>query len=194
MSAFTTSTVRRIVSSGDADLYVEQRGTGPDVLLLNGLGDTVETWEAQFDALTDRYRLTAFDTRGCGRTVAPADSITIPALAADAAAVIDAMGLEQPHVMGFSSAGLVAQELALSYPETVGSLVLCTTFCEMDELARRMTGAWLDLAASASSSEEFLRSFLTWVYTREAHADGRADKWLRELADFEPQMSDEAFV
>ncbi|HEX8206548.1 MAG TPA: alpha/beta hydrolase [Solirubrobacteraceae bacterium] len=194
MTATTSPTVRRIVRSGDADLYVEQRGTGPDVLLLSGLGDTIECWQAQIDALSDRYRITAFDTRGTGRTAAPAESISIPMLAADAATVIEAMGLHDAHVMGFSGAGLVAQELAISYPEAVGSLVLCTTFCEMDELAKRKIDVWLQLAATSSSADEFLRGFLTYVYTREAHEDGRADRWLRELADFEPAMSDEAFV
>jgi pimeloyl-ACP methyl ester carboxylesterase len=96
--------------------------------------------------------------------------------------------------MGFSGAGVVAQELALSYPELVGSLVLCTTFCEADEAKRRMMDVWLQLAGSSSSDEEFLRGFLTWVYTPAAHADGRVDRWLRELADVEPAMSDEAFV
>lgn len=190
MSTATTSIVR----SGDADLYVEQRGTGPDVLLLAGLGDTVEVWESQVAALCDRYRFTAFDTRGAGRTVAPAESITVPALADDAAAVIDAMGLSRPHVMGFSGAGVVAQELALSHPGLARSLVLCTTFCEMDEKARRMADVWLQLAAGSTSAEEFLRGFLTYVYSRDAHADGRADRWLEELATFEPAMSDEALV
>jgi pimeloyl-ACP methyl ester carboxylesterase len=195
MSATTNpSTVRRIVRSGDGDLYVEQRGAGRDVLFLSGFGDTVEAWEAQISALSDRYRCTVHDTRGTGRTVAPPESITIPQLAADAAAVIEAMGLEQPHVIGFSGGGIVAQELALSYPELVGSLVLSGTFSEIDEKQQRMFEGWAALAAAAESAHHFMRLFLTQIYTAEAHADGRVDEWARELAEFEPAMSDEAFT
>ena len=194
MATTTSSTIRRIVRSGDADLYVEQRGSGPDVLLLCGLGDPLEVWDAQVSALSDSYRFTAFDTRGVGRTVAPPESISIPAMAADAAAVVEEMGLDRPHVMGFSGGGMAAQELAIAYPDRVGSLVLCGTFCEFDELYDRKVASWLALAEAAQTPEQFLRGFLPWVYTREAHADGRVDAWIREMLAFEPPMSDEAFV
>jgi pimeloyl-ACP methyl ester carboxylesterase len=194
MTASTSSTIRRTVRSGDADLYVEQRGSGPDVLFLNGLGDTIEVWEAQLGPLSERYRVTAYDTRGVGRTIAPPESISVPTLAADAATVVEEMGLERPHVIGFSGGGMVAQELAITHPELVGSLVLSGTFSESDERQARVLESWVQLAATAKSSEQFMRWFLPMIYTREAHADGRADAWGRELAEFEPAMSDEAFV
>jgi pimeloyl-ACP methyl ester carboxylesterase len=51
------------VAANGLDIYVEQVGEGPDVLLIGGLGDTVESWQFQLDGLADRYRLTAFDNR-----------------------------------------------------------------------------------------------------------------------------------
>ncbi|MDQ4125592.1 MAG: alpha/beta hydrolase [Actinomycetota bacterium] len=185
---------RTHVRSGDAEIYVETRGTGPDVLLLCGLGDTVEVWSAQSGPLSDRYRVSVIDNRGVGRTRAPVGSITVPNLAADAAAVIEALGLQRPHVMGFSGGGIIAQELALTRPELVGSLVLCGTFAEMDELAHRKLDAWLHLAATSETPMAFMRHFLSSIYSRDAHADGRADAWAEELLAFEPPMSDEAFV
>lgn len=56
------------VKSGELEIWTEQVGEGPDVLLIGGLGDTVESWQFQLDGLADRYRLTAFDNRGAGRT------------------------------------------------------------------------------------------------------------------------------
>ena len=52
------------VTTSDLDIWTEQVGQGPDVLLIGGLGDTVESWQFQLDGLADRYRLTAFDNRG----------------------------------------------------------------------------------------------------------------------------------
>jgi pimeloyl-ACP methyl ester carboxylesterase len=54
------------VRAGDLDIWTERVGEGPDVLLIGGLGDTVESWQFQLDGLSDRYRLTAFDHRGAG--------------------------------------------------------------------------------------------------------------------------------
>jgi hypothetical protein len=48
------------VRAGDLDIWTEQVGEGPDVLLIGGLGDTVESWQFQLDGLADRYRLIAF--------------------------------------------------------------------------------------------------------------------------------------
>ena len=54
------------INTGDFEIWTEQVGEGPDVLLIGGLGDTVESWQFQLDGLADRYRLTAFDNRGGG--------------------------------------------------------------------------------------------------------------------------------
>ena len=56
------------IDTGDVELWVVQRGQGPDVLLIAGLSDPAEAWQFQLDGLADRYRLIAFDNRGAGRT------------------------------------------------------------------------------------------------------------------------------
>ena len=61
------------VRAGNLDMWVERRGRGPDVLLIAGLGDPAEAWQFQLDGLADRYRLTAYDNRGMGRTPLPAE-------------------------------------------------------------------------------------------------------------------------
>ena len=73
--------------AGDLDIWTEQAGEGPDVLLIGGLGDTVESWQLQLDGLADRYRLTAFDNRGAGRTAMPEGPVSVEVMADDAANV-----------------------------------------------------------------------------------------------------------
>jgi 3-oxoadipate enol-lactonase len=72
----STANASRFVTANDLEIYVEQVGHGPDVLLIGGLGDTVESWQFQLDGLAGRYRLTAFENRGAGRTPMP-DGIMI---------------------------------------------------------------------------------------------------------------------
>src|SRR5919206_5348148 len=101
----------RHVRIGDLDIYVAQVGTGPDVLPIGGLGDTVESWQFQLDGLADRYRITAFDNRGAGRTSMPEGPVTVEAMADDAAGVLRAVDVESAHVAGFSGGSHIAQEL-----------------------------------------------------------------------------------
>ena len=73
------------VRVGELDIWTEQVGEVPDVLLIGGLGDTVESWQFQLDGLADRYRLIAFDNRGAGRTAMPEGPVSVEAMADDAA-------------------------------------------------------------------------------------------------------------
>ena len=88
----------RTRARGDLDIWVEQVGRGPDVLLVVGLGDTVESWQFQLDGLSDRSRLIAFDNRGAGRTAMTEGPISAEVMADDAAAVLRALDVSSlPH-------------------------------------------------------------------------------------------------
>ena len=131
--------------AGDLDIWTEQVGQGPDVLLIGGGGDTVESWQFQLDGLGDRYRLTAFDNRGAGRTAMPGGSVSVEMMADDAAQVLRALEVPSAHVAGFSGGSIVAQELALLHPKLLRSLVLRSTWPVMDPYlrARLLVVRWL---------------------------------------------------
>src|SRR5207237_523278 len=74
--------------------------------------------------LSPAMRVLSFDNRGAGRSDAPPGPYTLAEMASDAIAVLDAEGIQRAHVCGFSLGGMVAQELALRYPERVARLVL----------------------------------------------------------------------
>jgi pimeloyl-ACP methyl ester carboxylesterase len=104
------------VRAGDLDIWTEQVGQGPDVLLIGGLGDTVESWQFQLDGLADRYRLTAFDNRGAGRTAMPPGPVTVEAMADDAAGVLRALDVPSAHVAGFRGAASLARSWRCATP------------------------------------------------------------------------------
>ena len=181
------------IHAGGLDRWVERRGQGPDVLLIGGLSDTVESWQPQLDGLADRYRLTAFDNRGAGRSPLPDGPLTVAGMADDAAAVLRAVGISRAHVAGFSMGSTIAQELALRHPELVRSLVLVSTYARPDALLRAHFAFWRWLPDAAPSERAFVEAFFTWVYTPRAHAEGWVGEVVGEALAFPHPQSAEAF-
>ncbi|HLH02566.1 MAG TPA: alpha/beta fold hydrolase [Bryobacteraceae bacterium] len=110
-------------------LYWNEIGQGPPVLLIMGLSFTHEMWYRVVPVLRKRRRVILFDNRGVGRSDCPKGPYSIRQMARDAAAVLDAAGVPTAAVIGASMGGMIAQELALEYPERVSSLLLaCTSY------------------------------------------------------------------
>ncbi len=172
------------IHSGNVDIWVEQRGDGPDVLLIAGLGDPIEAWQAQLDGLDARYHLIAYDNRGVGRTAMPDEPFSVATMADDAAAVLRGLGLTAAHVAGFSGGSLIARELTRRHPKLVKSLVLVGTFAHWDTFARTAVEAWRWQTEAAPSERAFLEGFYTWIYTPRAHEDGTVRALIDEALQF----------
>jgi pimeloyl-ACP methyl ester carboxylesterase len=179
------------VRAGALDVWVEQVGEGPDVLLIGGLGDTVESWQFQLDGLADRYRLTAFDNRGAGRTAMPDGPTSVGEMADDAAAVLDALGIASAHVAGFSGGAKIGQELALRRPDVVRSLVLQSTWAAMDPYLQKWVRFIRWLVEAAPDERAFLDAFFLMIYTPRAHDDGTVDAFIDEVLAFPHKQSPE---
>jgi pimeloyl-ACP methyl ester carboxylesterase len=177
--------------AGELDIWTEQVGEGPDVLLIGGLGDTVESWQFQLDGLADRYRLTAFDNRGAGRTAMPDGPVSVEAMADDAASVLRARDVPSAHVAGFSGGSIIAQELALRHPEVVRSLVLQSTWSVPDPYLRSWGLFVRSFVEVAPSERAFLEAFFLWIYTARAHNDGTVGQIIEEALAFPHKQATE---
>ena len=105
----------------------ERHGAGPSLLLIHGLGYARWGWEPVVEPLARSFDVLLFDNRGIGESDAPPGPYTVTQLAEDAVQVLDEAGVERAHVVGTSLGGMVAQELALGWPERVERLVLAAT-------------------------------------------------------------------
>ncbi|GGS11174.1 hypothetical protein GCM10010169_64700 [Micromonospora fulviviridis] len=100
-------------------------GDGPPVVLLHGIGRTLEDFAALHAALARDHRVLAVDLPGHGGSAPLDDPHTLPALAAAVAGFLDAAAVTGPaHLVGNSLGGAVAMRLAADAPERVASLVL----------------------------------------------------------------------
>ncbi|OGL05400.1 MAG: 3-oxoadipate enol-lactonase, partial [Candidatus Rokubacteria bacterium RIFCSPLOWO2_02_FULL_71_18] len=108
----------------------------PVVTLSHSLAATSAMWEPQLKALTARWRVLNYDTRGHGATDAPAGGYTLDQLAEDARQLLAALGVKTTHFVGLSMGGMIGQTLALKAPELFASLVLCDTSSRVPPEAR----------------------------------------------------------
>lgn len=115
------------------NIRYEEYGDGPPLLLVHGLGGSLDTWAPAFvAALAERHRVVAFDNRGSGMTETideGRDEYSIGTMASDAANLLRAMHIGRTYLLGHSLGGMVAQQVALDAPDQLDRLVLCSTNC-----------------------------------------------------------------
>ena len=110
----------------DVDVFVREVGSGPPVLLINGLGAHTAMWKPLEETL-DGFRLLQFDLPGAGQSGVPRSPMPIRDLATLAARVLDRFGVEQADVIGYSMGGIVSQQLAHDHPDRVRRAILVAT-------------------------------------------------------------------
>jgi len=110
-------------------VWYELRGSGPRLLYIGGTGGDLRRRPSVFERpIAEHFEILTYDQRGLGQTSKPPADYTMLDYAEDAIGLLDAVGWERCHVMGVSFGGMVAQELAIRYPERFGRVVLaCTT-------------------------------------------------------------------
>ena len=122
----------RYARSGELRIAYELVGTlhrrRPWLVLIQGMGFDRSGWQPVLRKLRRHFRLVLVDNRATGLSDRSAGSFAVADMARDIVAVLDAAGIGRAHVMGASLGGMVAQDLAVTHPERVDSLVLaCTT-------------------------------------------------------------------
>lgn len=133
-------------------IHVE--GGGDPLLLINGLTRPLEAWKHFTDEIPGRTIIT-FDAPGTGLSPTPLMPLSMTMLAGLAAGVLDAYGIEQADVLGFSHGGAVAQQMAISYPSRVRRLILAGTLCGLGAQPGNMAA----LNAMRTEDAPFLGTF-----------------------------------
>lgn len=105
-------------------LHVEREGTGEPLLWITGFAISSEIFSPVISTYAAGFDCIRYDNRGAGRSAAPWRVTSIPELAGDAVRLLDALGVDSAHVYGLSMGGMVAQEMAIRFPDRVRALVL----------------------------------------------------------------------
>lgn len=126
------------VHSNGITLRYDIQGNGPWLVLAHSLATDLTLWDANLAALTARFRVLRFDTRGHGGSSAPEGPYDFAMLTADVLGLLDALGVERVHFCGISMGGMIAQHVALAAPDRIDRLVLVSTTSGYPSSSRAM--------------------------------------------------------
>ncbi len=118
-------TERRSISTARGTVTYREAGEGPPLVLLHGIGSGAASWAAQLDTLSDRYRVVAWDAPGYGGSdvLAPAETAAAD-YAATLATFLDALGIDEAHLVGHSLGALMVCAFGSRNPGRVTGLMI----------------------------------------------------------------------
>jgi 3-oxoadipate enol-lactonase len=164
--------------TGGLELYYELHGTPdredlPWLVFSHSLACNSAMWAPQLDEFTRDFRILAFDTRGHGRSDAPAGPYTMDELAGDTWRLLKSLGIPSAHFIGLSMGGMIGQALALEHPECVSSLTLADTTSRWPPGAAAMFGQRAATALTSGMAPLVEGTLARW-FTPEFHGSNPA--------------------
>ncbi len=174
-------------------LYYEVQGNGPPIIFVHELAGTCRSFDVQVAALKPQYRCITFNARGYPPSDVPSsvESYSQDIAASDIAAVLDAVGAKDAHVLGVSMGSAAALQFALSHPARVRSAILCSIGSGSDAKQGEYVS---NMEANAARIEQNglpqIRANFTSSPVRARMKDknpAEFEKFLQELAKFSVQ-------
>jgi pimeloyl-ACP methyl ester carboxylesterase len=182
-------------------VYYEEHGAGRPLVLLQGGFDTHAVWDTQLPAWAAHFRVITHDSRGLGGTENPGGPISYEAMAEDALALIQTLGVDKPLICGLGDGACVALQIAIWRPELAAAYVLMAAWLwNAKQESRRglllmQDGLGLDARPRERLTDEDLeaierRNHPAIEYLRSGYPAGeRAAKWKTFLKDIWPAWS-----
>ncbi len=175
-------------------LYYETSGAGEPVLLISGLGGNTALWQRQTPVLEQHHRIIRFDNRGAGRSDVPNGPYSVKEMASESVQLLDALDISAAHIVGSSMGGMIAQEVAIQYPDKALSLCLIATQCGGTHAfgaAPENATALHDLATLDMSPQERARAWVPYMLSHEfrtTHPD-MVEEYVRISALYPPSTA-----
>jgi pimeloyl-ACP methyl ester carboxylesterase len=138
------------VTANGVDTYYERVGAGEPLLLLHGLFSSSSDMAEHAAKLAERFDVIAADRRAHGRTPDVAGAITYEIMADDTIAFMDAIGVEQAHVVGYSDGAIIGLHMAIREPERLNRLAAISANITLDGLTAEAQAFFLETPAESA--------------------------------------------
>lgn len=159
-----------IIAAGSSELYWETDGDGMPVVLIHGMSTDLRMWDSQVAELARSYFVIRYDIRGLGRSPRP---LAPYRMADDLSALLDHLNVPAAVLVGFSTGGAIALDLAARQPARVAALIAVGAIPPVEAAADS------DLAAAERALDDLLsaRDEARGRGDLAAAVDGDLDVW-----------------
>lgn len=137
-------------------------GTGPVIVLVHGVGGSLEDWNRVATGLSEHHTVLRLDQRGHGQSDKLPGPYELEDFVEDLHDLVRQLGIARFDLAGFSLGGLVVQGFALAYPDMVDRLILLSTVAGRTEDERKRVLDRLDIVANGIPGQHFENSVGRW--------------------------------
>jgi pimeloyl-ACP methyl ester carboxylesterase len=171
------------VQANGIDIYYEQQGDGPPLVLIPYLAADQACYAFQVGEYAKHFTCFTVDLRGAGLSGKPEGSYTTELLADDVAAFMQAVGIDSAHVAGLSLGAATGMWLAAKHPARVATLSLHSAWDRSDPFLRAVVEGWRTMAQGLDSvTEMVIKGIFPWCFTPELYA--ARPEYIDSLAEF----------
>ncbi len=174
-----------ITRINETNYYYELHGAGVPMVLINGLKADHTGWMPVLSMLSKNNTVLIFDNLGVGRTTDAGEGFDIAKMADDTIALSRHLKLENPHIVGHSMGGAVAQCIAQRYPGVVKTLALCNTFTKFNDDSKQVFSRVLEMYQSGSSQADIMSAILPHVFSAD-FLTPELEKIIRQFSNEDP--------
>ncbi|MEU6323716.1 alpha/beta fold hydrolase [Streptomyces sp. NPDC047009] len=178
--------------SAGVKLHYETTGSGPELLLISGLGANRNAWAAALPELRERYTCITFDNRGTGQSDVPEGPYTIEQMSDDTAALIRHLGVGPVPAVGWSMGGVILQSLLIDHPDSVSKAVLLSTLPSYTDVQHAWLDGLLALRAAGADAITLAAAGIPWGFTPYTLVDHSAAYAALKLAGEDPEPTSDA--
>lgn len=183
------------LTMGDSEMDYIRFGTGGrSLVMLPGLGDSLRSVKGTALPMALMYRAftKTFTVYAFSRKSGLPQGYSTREMAADQARAMERLGIQKADVLGISMGGMIAQYLAIDYPEKVGKLILTVTSASPNPILRASIGDWVSCAQRGDHTA-FMDSNVRRIYSEAYY---RKNKWLVPIMGMltKPKSYDRFFI
>lgn len=153
------------VKANNANFYYELHGKGQPVILISGYTGDHLVWLPILEGLIQHFQVLIFDNRAVGQTTDTGEPFLVETLAKDVIAIADQLDLKNPHIVGQSMGGSIAQVVAGAYPEKIGDLALLTSSAKWRVSTMRGFKSLLMMREQNVNFDIIFDNLISWVFS-----------------------------
>lgn len=153
------------IHANGIDIYYELHGQGQPLVLIAGYTGDHTFWKFMQEELAKQFTVLLFDNRGIGQTHDSGVDFSLELMAKDTMALIEALGLQRPHILGQSMGGAIAQFIAKNHAQHIDKLIVLNSAAKLNIRTLKTLENLLTLRKEEMSFDLFIDTALPWFFS-----------------------------